>query len=34
VRLHAETLAHLSRHKARMGLPSYDACVAQLLEER
>ena len=33
VRLHADTLAALSRRKARQGLPSYDACVADLLED-
>jgi hypothetical protein len=33
VRLHAETLAALARRKARRGLPSYDACVADLLGE-
>jgi hypothetical protein len=33
VRLHADTLAALSRRKARRGLPSYDACVADLLKD-
>ena len=33
VRLHPETMASLSRYKAREGLPSYDACVAELLGE-
>jgi hypothetical protein len=33
VRLHADTVAELGRRKARLGLPSYDACVAALLEE-
>jgi hypothetical protein len=31
--LHPETLAALSRFKARRGLPSYDACLAELLAE-
>jgi Family of unknown function (DUF6084) len=34
VRLHADTVAELGRRKARLGLPSYDACVASLLQER
>jgi Family of unknown function (DUF6084) len=33
VRLHADTLAALSRRRARRGLPSYDACVADLLKD-
>ena len=34
VRLHADTLAALSRRRdGAPGLPSYDACVAELLEE-
>jgi hypothetical protein len=33
VRLHGDTLAALSRRRAARGLPSYDACVAELLEE-
>jgi hypothetical protein len=32
VRLHDDTLAALSRRRAERGLPSYDACVAELLE--
>jgi hypothetical protein len=31
VRLHPETMSALSRYRAREGLPSYDACVAELL---
>jgi hypothetical protein len=33
VRLHPETMAALSRYRAREGLPSYDACVGELLGE-
>ena len=33
VRLHDDTLAALSRRRAARGLPSYDACVAELLED-
>jgi hypothetical protein len=33
VRLHPETMGALSRYRAREGLPSYDACVAELLGE-
>jgi uncharacterized protein DUF6084 len=31
VRLHPQTMSALSRYRAREGLPSYDACVADLL---
>jgi Family of unknown function (DUF6084) len=34
VRLHADTVEALGRRKARRGLPSYDACIADLLESR
>jgi uncharacterized protein DUF6084 len=33
VRLHDDTIAALARRRAARGLPSYDACVAELLEE-
>jgi uncharacterized protein DUF6084 len=33
LRLHPETLAALARRKAERGLPSYDACIADLLRE-
>ena len=32
VRLHADTVAALAARKAARGLPSYDACIARLLE--
>jgi len=34
VRLHADTLQALAREKARRGVPSFDACVAELLDAR
>ena len=34
ITLHEETLAALQREKLRRGLPTLDACVARLLEER
>ena len=33
VRLHDDTIAALSRRRAARGLPSFDACVAELLED-
>ena len=33
VRLHADTVAALGRRRAQRGLPSYDACIADLLDE-
>ena len=33
VRLHGDTIAALSRRRAARGTPSYDACVAELLED-
>jgi hypothetical protein len=33
IRLHEQTLAALNARRARRGLPSFDACVTELLEE-
>jgi hypothetical protein len=33
VRLHRETLERLQRRRAQRGLPTFDACVAELLED-